>query len=150
MANTYCRVLLHLIWSTKNREPLLSPEIATRMWAYLHGIGTANGMNVLCIGGVADHVHVLMDLPKTLSPAEAVQRLKGGSAHWLNEEKLLPVHFAWQDGYACFSVSPSRLDEVAEYIENQREHHRKVSFAEEYRHFLERHGVEFDERFLLG
>ena len=150
MSNTYTSLNYHIVFSTKNREPWLREDIRERLWPYLGGIARENGMKALEIGGVADHVHLLLSIPASMALSKAVQLIKGGSSHWMKETFPKVTGFAWQDGYGAFTVSPSQLDAVREYIRNQEEHHRTKSFAEEYRAFLERHQVEFDERFLLG
>ena len=150
MSNTYTSLNYHIVFSTKNREPWLMADIRERLWPYLGGIARENGMKALEIGGVADHVHLLLSIPASMALSKAVQLIKGGSSHWIKETFPNVTGFAWQDGYGAFTVSQSQLDAVREYIRNQEEHHRTKSFAEEYRAFLERHQVEFDERFLLG
>ena len=150
MANTYTSLHYHVIFSTKNREPLLSVDARERVWRYLGGIARANEMTALEIGGVADHVHVLVSLPASLAIAKAVQLIKGGSSHWVRENIAGLSGFAWQDGYGAFTVSESQIEAVRDYIRRQEEHHRARTFAEEYRAFLERHQVVFDERYLLG
>ena len=150
MSNTYTSLNYHIVFSTKNREPWLKEDIRERLWPYLGGIARENGMKALEIGGVADHVHLLLSIPASMALSKAVQLIKGGSSHWMKETFPKVTGFAWQDGYGAFTVSQSQLDAVREYIRNQEEHHRTKSFAEEYRAFLERHQVEFDERFLLG
>ena len=150
MSNTYTSLNYHIVFSTKNRELWLREDIRERLWPYLGGIARENGMKALEIGGVADHVHLLLSIPASMALSKAVQLIKGGSSHWMKETFPKVTGFAWQDGYGAFTVSQSQLDAVREYIRNQEEHHRTKSFAEEYRAFLERHQVEFDERFLLG
>ena len=150
MSNTYTSLNYHIVFSTKKREPWLVPDIRERLWPYLGGIARENGMKALEIGGVADHVHLLLSIPASMALSKAVQLIKGGSSHWMKETFPKVTGFAWQDGYGAFTVSQSQLDAVREYIRNQEEHHRTKSFAEEYRAFLERHQVEFDERFLPG
>ena len=114
------------------------------------GIGAPNDIMALEIGGVSDHAHLMLAIPPRLAVSKAVQLIKGGSSHWLKSEFPDLNEFAWQDGYGVFSVSESQREAVAKYIRNQQEHHRVQSFAQEYQSFLERHHVEFDERFLLG
>jgi REP element-mobilizing transposase RayT len=107
-------------------------------------------MNAFEIGGVADHVHLLLSIPASLAVSKAVQLLKGGSSHWLKETFPNLNDFAWQDGYAAFTVSQSQLDEIRAYVRSQREHHRTKTFAEEYRSILVRHHIQYDEHYLLG
>src|SRR5205823_4402610 len=150
MANTYTSLHYHIVFSTKNRDPFLVETVRQRLFAYLGGIARENKMTALEIGGVADHVHLLLSIPASLALSKAVQLLKGGSSHWLKETFPNVNDFAWQDGYAAFTVSQSQLDDVRAYIRSQPEHHRTKTFVEEYRAFLTRHRIEYDERYLLG
>lgn len=150
MANTYTRLLYHCVWSTKNREPSIDEAIEARVWAYLAGIAKENKIHALRIGGIENHIHALIEIPKTMTVSEALKRLKGGSALWMNQERLTQAKFAWQDGYGAFTVNPSIVPKVIRYIESQREHHRHTTFEAEYRSFLERHDVGFDEQYLYG
>lgn len=150
MANTYASLHYHVIFSTKNREPSLTATIRQRLWPYLVGIARENGIKALTVDGVADHVHVLLSIPPSIAVAKAVQLIKGGSSHWIKHEFCQSASFAWQDGYGAFTVSESQIDSVKVYVQRQEEHHRTKTFAEEYRAFLERHHVEFDEKYWLG
>jgi len=150
MANTYTSLHYHIVFSTKNREPWLREDVRARLWPYLGGISRENKLKAMMIGGVADHVHLVVSIPPSVSVSKAIQLIKGGSSHWLKENFPELVQYAWQDGYAAFSVSRSQLDSVAAYVAGQEEHHRKKTFAEEYRAFLSRHEIVFDERYVLG
>ena len=150
MANTYTSLHYHVVFSTKNRQPFLVDATRERLFSYLGGIARENGMKALEIGGVADHVHLLLSIPASLAVSKAVQLIKGASSHWLKATFPNMIDFAWQDGYAAFTVSQSQLDDVRAYIRSQPEHHRTKTFVEEYRAFLTRHHIEYDERYLLG
>lgn len=150
MANTYTSLHYHIVFSTKNRRPWIGADLEQRIWEYLGGIARENDMKALQIGGVEDHVHVVLGAPPVIAVSKAVQLLKGGSSKWIHETFLALAGFEWQDGYGAFSVSKSQLPEVIEYVANQREHYRVRTFQEEYRAFLERHGIEYDERYLWG
>ena len=139
MANTYTSLHYHVIFSTKNRERWLDAKIEKKVWSYLGGIAKQNGLKPLKIGGVEDHVHVLLAMPATMSVSEALKRLKGGSSGWMKETFPHCRGFGWQDGYGAFTVSKSQIIEVEEYISGQREHHRIKTFQEEYRAFLDKH-----------
>ncbi len=140
--------LVHCVWSTKKREPFLSPDLRDRLWPYLGGIARENKMKALAIGGVADHVHMLISLPKTLSVAKALQLLKGNSSKWIHE-KFPKLHsLEWQEGYGALSIGISAVDATVRYIRNQAEHHRMRSFREEFVAMLRRHGLDYDERML--
>ena len=102
------------------------------------------------MGGIEDHIHALVIARPTLAPSQMAQFLKGDSSKWIHEEFSALRELAWQDGYGAFTVSKSNLSDVIHYIENQREHHRKKTFQEEYREFLQKHGIEYDERYVWG
>ena len=144
MANTYTSLHYHLIFSTKNRERWIDQDIEQRIWEYLGGIARQNDMKALQIGGVEDHVHLVVGIPATLAVSKALQLLKGGSSKWIHETFPTLAHFGWQDGYGAFTVSRSQLPGVVSYVANQREHHKKTTFQEEYRAFLQKHGIEYD------
>ena len=150
MANTFTCLHYHVVFSTKDREPWLGSDIQEQVWAYLGGIARANQLKPLFIGGVEDHVHLLLGIPPTMALCEALKRIKGGSSGWIKENFSGCRGFGWQDGYGAFTVSKSQEDEVREYIGTQRDHHRKRSFQEEYRALLDRHGIQYDERYLWG
>ena len=149
MANTFTSLHYHVVFSTKNREPWLRPEIEQRVWAYLGGIARENEMKALIIGGFENHVHLLLGLPPAMAMSKTVQLIKGGSSIWIKDLQAGLSGFGWQDGYAAFTVSKSLVPEVETYIRNQREHHRTKSFEEEYRAFLEKHEIAFTERYLF-
>ncbi|HAF03544.1 MAG TPA: IS200/IS605 family transposase [Spartobacteria bacterium] len=140
--------LIHCVWSTKNREPLLTSDLRDRLWPYLGGIAKQNKMNALAIGGASDHVHILISLPATLSVAKAVQLLKGNSSKWIHETFPKLRGFEWQEGYGAFSISISGVDETVAYIRNQEEHHRRRSFREEVMAMLRKHDADYDEALL--
>ena len=150
MANTYTSLFYHVIFSTKNREPWLRLEIEQRIWAYIGGVARVHKMTALQVGGVEDHIHVLVMASPTLAPSQIAQFLKGDSSKWIHEEFPALRKFSWQDGYGAFTVSKSNIPAVVSYIQNQREHHRKKTFQEEYREFLRQNGIEYDERYLWG
>jgi putative transposase len=148
MANTYTALHYHFVFSTKNRKAWIKAEIEERIWKFLGGIARKNGVKPLKIGGVEDHIHMLVGAPATIAPAKIAQLVKGGSSAWIHDTFPELADFAWQDGYGAFTVSKSAIPHVTEYIENQREHHRKMTFQEEYLAMLERHGIEFDLRYV--
>jgi putative transposase len=113
------------------------------------GIARENGMKALAIGGTQDHVHTLLSLPATISVAKAIQLIKGGSSKWIHDQLPKYRKFEWQDGYGAFSVSASQIETVVRYIDEQKEHHRKRTFEEEFLEFLDKHGVEYDRRYVF-
>jgi putative transposase len=147
MSSTYLSLYYHLVFSTKNREPMIDVAWRTKLFGYL--AGTIEGLGGRCeiVGGMEDHVHNLVRLRATHTLADFVRELKKSSSIWVHRE-LGQSRFAWQDGYAAFTVSASGADEVRRYIENQAVHHRQRSFLEELRLLLVRSGVEFDEKYL--
>jgi putative transposase len=147
MAHSYSQTYMHLVFSTKDRRNFISKELQPLLWAYLAGICKNHEMTAVAIGGTEDHVHILFQLSPKLALAKAVQLIKGNSSKWIGEQK---IEFAWQEGYGAFSVSSSNLERVAEYIRNQKAHHRKFSFEEEFRAILKKHGVEYDPKYVVG
>lgn len=150
MANTYTSIHLHLVFSTKNRERWITPDIEQGVWSYLGGICRSHGVKALHIGGVEDHVHLLISLPTTMALSEWMRRLKGESSKWISDQWPALKAFSWQDGYGAFSVGQSQVADTIQYITRQREHHAKSSFENEYRKFVTMHNLPVDERYLLG
>lgn len=148
MANTCISVNIHIVFSTKDRMPVIRMDFRERLWAYLGGIARENKMKALEIGGTGDHVHMLVSFPSTIATAKAVQLLKGNSSKWINEIFPGASRFQWQEGYGAFSVSASQIETTKKYIRHQEEHHRKNSFQREYLTFLKKHGIDYDERYL--
>jgi putative transposase len=143
--HSYSRVWLHLIWATLERRPLLFKTTAAKVSAYLSRYASEKGLYMKINYVNPEHVHVLVDLPTGLSIENTMQFLKGASSHWINECGLVPGKFAWGRGYGAFSVSHSGVAEVAGYIADQEEHHRKRSFAEELKLFVERYELKWHE-----
>ena len=141
---------MHCVFSTKERRKLITPEVQRRLWPYMGGVARENHMKALAIGGVEDHVHILLSLPATMPIAKALQLIKGGSSKWVHDNFPAQRTFAWQEGYGAFSVSVSQVSNTVAYIEGQEEHHRRQSFEDEFRAFLKKHGIEFDERYVWG
>ncbi len=147
MPQSLSKILVHPIFSTKHREPLIAPEIRPRLYAYMVGILDNLKSPSVQTGGVADHVHVLLALGRTLSVAEVVEEVKKSSSKWMKAEGGVPG-FSWQAGYGAFSIGESQAEAVIKYIRAQEEHHRKVGFQDEFRRFLERYRVAYDERYV--
>lgn len=143
--HSFVSSLHHCVFAAKGRDESLSPEIRERLWPYLGGIARKNGMKALAIGGVSDHVHILVSLPATMSVAKAMQLFKGNSSKWIHEAFPTLRGFAWQEGYAAFSIGVSGIEETRAYIQNQEEHHRTRTYREEVIAFLQRHGIAFDD-----
>jgi putative transposase len=143
--HSYSRVWLHAIWATLERRPLISKSAAPQLSGYLSRYASEKGIYMKINYVNPEHVHALVDLPTHLCIEEAMQFFKGGSSHWINESNLLPGKFGWGRGYGVFSVSHSGVGEVAKYIANQEEHHRRKSFAEEFRLFVERYQLKWHD-----
>ena len=143
--HSFVSCLMHVVFSTKERRPWITPDIQDRLWPYLGGIARENKMKALKVGGVEDHVHILLSLPSTLDIAKAVQLLKGNSSKWIHETFPKLKTFEWQEGYGAFSIGVSGIEDTIKYIENQAEHHRKQLFKDELKAFLKKHELEYEE-----
>jgi len=148
MGHTYTNLLYHVAFSTKDRVPIIEDSWARRLHQYMAGIARKEFIKALAIGGTADHVHGLLVLPATVCIAEAMRKWKSLSSKWVNETLPQAPRFAWQNGYGAFTVSHSNISKVAGYIEAQAEHHKRMTFQEEFIGLLERHGIEYDLRYV--
>jgi putative transposase len=148
MAHTFTNLLTHIIFSTKNRMPTLEPELKQRLFPYMGGIFRELDGTPLLINGPADHVHVLAVLPAKLSVSEILNKVKSNSSGWVHKTFQDRQTFAWQVGYAAFGVSSSQKQPALDYIAGQEEHHRKISFKEEFLEFLKKHEIQYDEKYL--
>ena len=148
MPHTYSNLLTHAVFSTKDRLRTITEPMRNDLHAYLGGIIRELGGTTVIVGGIEDHVHLLLALPTELPIAECLRVVKGSSAKWVHEKWPERRTFGWQRGYAAFSVSASNAAAVSEYIRNQVEHHRKRSFEDEFKALLRRHGIGFEDRFL--
>jgi REP element-mobilizing transposase RayT len=148
MPQSLAQILVHLVFSTKNREALLADDIRDELHAYIGGIVENQKGTLLKAGSVADHIHLLIAHPRTCAPSELVQEIKTGSSKWLKTKASRYADFHWQSGYGIFSISPTHRPALEQYIANQAEHHRKVTFQQEYRRLLEKYGIQFDERYV--
>lgn len=146
MPQSLSRVLLHMVFSTKDRQPFISPDLRGKLHAYLIGVLRNLDCPSIQVGGSDDHMHLLMVLSRTMTIAGLAEEVKTSSSKWAKTQGV-PA-FAWQTGYGVFSVSESRADDVVAYIQGQEEHHRHRTFQEEFREFLQRHQVPFDERYV--
>lgn len=148
MPQSLAQILVHLVFSTKNREALLADDIRDELHAYIGGIVEKQKGTLLKTGSVSDHIHLLIAHPRTCAPSELVQQIKTGSSKWLKTKSAHYSQFHWQGGYGIFSISPSHRPVLEDYIGNQAEHHREVTFQEEYRHLLQKYGIEYDEGYV--
>ena len=149
MSQSLVKNLVHLVYSTKHRQPWIHDDVRNRLFAYQAGIFKQWDSPAIVIGGIEDHVHALFSLSKNHALKKIVEEVKKSSSKWMKtSEGSNNQDFQWQSGYAGFSVSQSNVDEVRKYIENQQEHHRKMTFQDELRRLFQRHGIEYDERFV--
>jgi putative transposase len=148
MSQSLVKNLLHLVFSTKHRAPWIPQTVRERLYAYQAGIFKEWDSPAIVIGGVEDHVHALFSLSKNHALKKIVEEVKKGSSKWMKSDGTGNADFYWQNGYAAFSVSESNVEAVKRYIQNQEEHHRKMTFQDELRALFERHQVAFDERYV--
>ena len=146
--HSFTSCLIHCVWTTKDRAPVLDAQLRGRLWPYLGGIARENKMKSLAIGGVADHVHVLVSIPPTLSVAKSIQLLKGNSSKWIHDTFAKVPLFEWQTGYGAFSIGISGIEATESYIHDQERHHRTRTFREEFAAMLRKHGLHYDEHIL--
>ncbi len=146
MPSTYVSLLYHIVFRTKHSLPMIKPEVQPVLYQYIGGIaGTQRGV-LIEAGGMPDHVHLLLSLRTTPSLAEVVKNVKGGSSRWMNLRSEDGERFGWQDGYGAFTVSPSQLNVVRRYIQSQEEHHRKMTFGDEWDSLVRKHGIAFGSK----
>lgn len=148
MSGTYSNILLHVVFSTKNREPLIPPDLRERLYPFMGGVIRDERGDLLSVGGMPDHVHLLIRWHTQSSVGDLMRNVKARSSKWVHETFPQHVAFAWQVGYGAFSVSTSQKEHVRAYIENQEAHHRRQTFKEEYLEFLRAHEIECDERYV--
>jgi putative transposase len=150
VSHSFINALFHCVFSTKARRGFIAANLQERLWPFMGGIAREQGAKAMAIGGVEDHVHLLLSLPATISVAKAIQSIKGASSKWVHETFSEHRSFAWQEGYGAFSIGVAQVDATIAYIQSQAEHHRRTTFQEEFRMFLKKHGIEYDERYVLG
>ena len=149
MANTYTQIHLQFVFAPKFRAALISPDWENYLYKYITGIVQTNKHKMIIVNGMPDHIHILIGFRTTQSIADLMQDVKAGSSKWINDNKYCKSRFEWQSGYGAFSYSKSQLPAVIKYIENQKEHNKKQTFLEEYKLFLEKFEVEYDDRYIF-
>ncbi len=149
MSNTYTQIHIQIIFAVKYRMALINDKWKDELYKYITGIIQAQKHKLLIINGTADHVHILVGYRPHQSLSDLLQDIKGSSSKWINEMKFTHSKFAWQEGYGAFSYSHSDLSKVINYITNQEQHHKKLTFLDEYKSFLNAYDVAFDERYIL-
>ena len=148
MPQSLSRILLHIVFSTKNRKPFLDDEIGNRMHAYLATVCRDCDAEAYRVGGVDDHVHIACKLPRTITVSKLLEIIKKESSKWIKKQGDGYQDFYWQGGYGAFSVSPNHLDPLIAYVENQAAHHSKETFQDEFRRLLKKYGIDYDERYV--
>jgi len=149
MANTYTQIHIHAVFAVQNRASLISSKWEERLYKYITGIIRNNEHKLLAINGIHDHIHILIGMKTTQSLSNLMQDIKGDSSKWINQNKLIMGRFSWQEGYGSFSLGKSQIKSVAAYIENQKLHHNKYSFIEEYSKILNDYEIDYDERYIF-
>lgn len=148
MAQSLSQLYVHIIFHTKYNQDLIDAAIETELYAYIGGIIKANGSLPIKINGTPNHIHILSTMSKNIALAKFVEEIKRNSSRWIKTKGEQYQEFAWQGGYAGYSVSQSVVEKVARYIDNQKQHHKTISFQDEYRKFLDEYGVDYDENYL--
>ncbi len=149
MANTFTQIHIHIIFAVQGRASIISSEWEQRLYDYIIAIAHENGHKVLSINGMPDHLHILIGLMPNQALSELVKKIKSSTSKWLNEQKIVHGKFSWQEGYAAFAISKSRLPAIIKYIQDQKSHHKKHSFIEEYRKILDYLNIEYDDKYIF-
>jgi putative transposase len=148
MAQSLSRVYVHITFSTKNIQPFIDDTIENSLFEYIGGTCKGLDCNPVKVGGYRDHVHILCQLSRKITQMKLLEEIKKQSSKWIKTKGKTYSNFYWQDGYGIFSVNPAEIDVVVAYIANQREHHKKITFKDEYRAFLKKYNVDYDERYV--
>lgn len=149
MANTYSQIYIQVVFAVQGRVSLIEREWKDELYKYITGIVKNHNQKLLAIGGVANHVHILLNIKPNIALSDLVRDIKANSSRFVNEKRLVKGKFSWQEGFGAFSYSISQLDDVIRYIQNQEEHHRETSFKDEYLKYLKRFDIEFDENYIF-
>ncbi len=148
MSHSIVKILVHIVFSTKNRADLITPEIENELFRYIHGIVENNKSKLIIAGGMPNHIHLLVSLPKKIDVPELIGDIKRDSSSWIKKQGTEFQNFYWQKGYGAFSIGQSQVAIVTRYIKNQKEHHKKRVFEDEFRALLKKYEIEYDERYL--
>ncbi|MGI8638585.1 MAG: IS200/IS605 family transposase [Pyrinomonadaceae bacterium] len=149
MANTYSQIYIQIVFAVHERENLIKSEWKEELYKYIAGIIKNHKQKLIAIGGVADHIHILIGIEPNIALSDLVRDIKANSSRFINEKKFVRGKFYWQEGFGAFSYSRSQIDVVIKYIQNQEKHHATKSFKEEYKEFLQKFEVEFNEKYLF-
>lgn len=150
MANTYTQIYVHVVFSVKGRQNLIQKKWKDELFMYISGIAKGKEQKIYAIGGVEDHIHILLSIKPSIALSDLVGEIKSNSSKWINEKSLVMGRFEWQSGFGAFSCSHSQLDGVIFYINNQEEHHKKKNFKVEYIEMLQKWNVDFDEKYVFN
>lgn len=148
-ANTYTQIYLQFVFAVKYRESLIKSSYQEKVYSFIAGLINAMGHKSYAVNGMPDHIHIFMSFNPKTSPSETIKEIKRASTNFINEKKWFLNKFRWQEGYGCFSYSQSHIDRVVKYVMNQKEHHHKVSFRDEYADFLKKFEVDYNEKYLF-
>jgi putative transposase len=149
MANTYSQIYIQVVFAVQGRQSLISSVWKEELYKYITGIITNHGQKLIAIGGVSDHIHILIGFKPNFEISKLVQEIKANSSRFINKRQFVHGKFSWQEGFGAFSYSRSQLDVVIRYIENQEKHHSNKSFKKEFTEFLEHFEIEYDEKYLF-
>ena len=149
MANTFSQIYIHVVFAVQGRENLISSEWREQLYKYITGIVTNHGQKLIAIGGVSDHIHILIGFKPNFEISKLVQEIKANSSRIINQKRLVPGKFQWQEGFGAFSYSRSQIDGVVRYIRDQEKHHAKSTFKSEFIGLLNRYEIEYDEKYLF-
>ena len=150
MANTFSQIFIHVVFTVKRRENLISGSWKNELFMYITGIVRNEKQKLMIINGMPDHLHILLSIAPDIRISDLVRDIKSNSSRFINERKFVKGKFNWQEGYGCFSCSYSNIEKVINYIKNQEEHHKKKSFKEEYIEFLKELKIDYDEKYLFN
>jgi putative transposase len=148
MASTLTNLLYHIVFTTRKKQDFIIPALSVELYPYIGGIIREDKGKLLKIGGILNHVHILARFSASISVSEMMRRIKGSTSKWVNESSRSTQHFSWQRGYGAFSVSESAVENVISYIGNQDEHHKKITFEEEFLLLLQKHKISYDEKYI--
>lgn len=149
MSGTFSQIYIHVVFAVRNRESLIHSSWEERLYQYITGVVRNKGQKMLAINGVNNHIHLVIGIKPSCSLSDLVREVKKSSNEWINGNKLINYKFNWQEGFGAFSYSHSQLDLVIKYVMNQKEHHKKKSFREEYLDFLKKFEIEYDEKYVF-
>ena len=149
MANTYTQMYIQIVFAVKRRQNLIQKNWKDELHKYICGIVNGKGQKVYAIGGVEDHIHILVSIKPNISISDLVRDIKANSSKWINENEFVRGKFQWQEGFGAFSYAQSQLDNVIAYINNQEQHHQKKTFKDEYLTLLQKFNIEYDEKYLF-